>query len=122
MLQAILSGVDDHAPGDGREGLVTKPGGSLIDVTNIELKGADLSPFFSSIPPGMSGSSVSASGQGSGSASMAHRFNEALRKECLYCIIDEDRAAQNLVVPCYMSEARYPFTCCSDKGGPFFYG
>lgn len=62
------------------------------------------------------------SGQGSGSASMAHRFNEALRKECPYCIIDEDRAAQNLVVPCYMSEARYPFTCCSDKGGPLFYG
>ena len=36
---------------------------------------------------------------------MAHRFNEALRKECPYCIIDEDRAAQNLVVPCFMSLA-----------------
>jgi uncharacterized protein len=103
LLQAIIAGEDDHAPGDGRELMVTDFGGIGIDATNIELRGADLSPFFSKIPPGMSGNPESAFGQGSGSASMAHQFNEALRKRSPYIIIDEDRSAINLLIPCFMS-------------------
>ena len=105
MLNAIQAGADDHAPGDGRELLVTVPGGFSPDATNIELKGADLRPFFESIPPGMSGTPDSAFGQGSGSASMAFRISDALRREAPYIVIDEDRSAQNLMVPCYMSSA-----------------
>lgn len=103
LLQAILAGEDDHAPGDGREHLVTVPGGAGIDATSIELHGADLRPFFTRIPPGMTGDAASAFGQGSGSASMACRFSEALRLKSPYIIIDEDRSAQNLVVPCFMT-------------------
>jgi len=103
LLQAIMAGEDDHAPGDGRELLVTEYEGTGIDATNIELMGANLRPFFTEIPPGMSGNPESAFGQGSGSASMAHRFNEALRKKSPYIIIDEDRSAINLLIPCFMS-------------------
>lgn len=65
--------------------------------------GANLRPFFENIPPGMSGTADAACGQGSGSASMAFRFSEALRKQAPYIILDEDRVAQNLMIPCYMS-------------------
>jgi len=106
LLNAIQAGVDDHAPGDGREVLVTVPGGFSPDASGIELKGADLRPFFGGIPPGMSGSPDSVCGQGSGSASMAYRISDALRREAPYIVIDEDRAAQNLMVPCYMSHSK----------------
>ena len=106
LLQAIQAGEDDHAPGDGREELVTIPGGVAPDATGVELKGSDLKPFFSYLPPGMSGNPSSAFGQGSGSASMASRISDALRKRSPYIIIDEDRAAQNLMVPCYMSSSK----------------
>lgn len=105
LLNAIQAGADDHAPGDGREMLVTVPGGFSPDATSIELKGADLRPFFGTIPPGMTGTPESAFGQGSGSASMAFRISDSLRREPPYIVIDEDRAAQNLMVPCYMSSA-----------------
>jgi predicted ABC-class ATPase len=103
LLQAISAGEDDHAPGDGREHLVTVPGGTCPDATASELKGADLRPFFEQIPPGMGGTPAAAFGQGSGSACMASRISDALRRSVPYIIIDEDRAAQNLMVPCYMS-------------------
>lgn len=103
LLSAIQAGEDDHAPGDGREYLVTIPGGVAPDATNIELLGGDLRPFFKKIPPGMTGTPDSVFGQGSGSASMASRISDAIRKQVPYIIIDEDRAAQNLMVPCYMS-------------------
>lgn len=103
LLQAIQAGEDDHSLGDGREMLVTVPGGVAPDASNVELIGADLRPFFSCIPPGMSGNPASVFGQGSGSASMASRISDAIRKYASYIVIDEDRAAQNLMVPCYMS-------------------
>jgi len=105
LLNGVLAGEDDHAPGDGRETLVTIPGGVSPDATGIELKGADLRPFFEKIPPGMAGTAESAFGQGSGSASMAYRISDAIRRRAPYIIIDEDRAAQNLMVPCYMSSS-----------------
>ncbi|PWR73773.1 P-loop domain-containing protein [Methanospirillum lacunae] len=103
LLQAIYCGQDIHAHGDGREHLVTLPGGVSVDSTNIELKGVDLTPFFGSLPPGMDGTPYCASGHGSGSASMAFRIKEAIKKRSPYIIIDEDRSAQNLLNPCYMS-------------------
>jgi uncharacterized protein len=103
LLQAIYYGEDLHAPGDGREHLVTVSGGVSVEATNIELKGVDLTPFFEKLPPGMGGTPDSASGHGSGSASMAFRIKEAIKRGSPYIIIDEDRSAQNLVQPCYMS-------------------
>ncbi|HOJ95226.1 MAG TPA: ABC-ATPase domain-containing protein [Methanospirillum sp.] len=105
LLNAIEAGEDDHAIGDGRECLVTIAGGVSPDATSIELKGADLRPFFQKIPPGMAGRAESAFGQGSGSSSMAYRISDAIRRATPYIVIDEDRAAQNLMVPCYMSSS-----------------
>lgn len=103
LLQAIYCGQDIHAPGDGREHLITLPGGVSVDSTNIALKGVDLTPFFNNLPPGMDGTPLCASGHGSGSASMAFRIKDAIKKRSPYIIIDEDRSAQNLLHPCYMS-------------------
>lgn len=46
LLEAILSGEDDHAIGDGREHLVTAPGIVKVDATNLDIRGADVSQVF----------------------------------------------------------------------------
>jgi predicted ABC-class ATPase len=111
LLEAIMSGEDDHATGDGREHLVTAPGISHVDATNLEVRGADISRFFSSIPPGMSGTPCAVTGRGSGSVSMAFRIQEAIRKEQSLIVIDEDCTAMNLLIPCYCgTEAVQPLS------------
>lgn len=111
LLEAILSGEDDHAAGDGREHLVTLPGIARVDATNLDIRGGDVSRFFSSLPPGMGGTVRSATGRGSGSLSMAWRIQEAVRKKRPIIVIDEDCAAMNLLVPCYCgTEAVQPLS------------
>lgn len=111
LLEAILSGEDDHAYGDGRERLVTTPGISRVDATNLDIRGGDVSRFFSSLPPGMGGTPRAVTGRGSGSLSMAFRIQEAIRKERSIIVIDEDCAAMNLLIPCYCgTEAVHPLS------------
>ncbi len=100
LLEAILSGEDDHAAGDGREHLVTVPGVVRVDATNRDIRGGDVSRFFTSLPPGMGGTVRSATGRGSGSLSMAFMIQEAIRRERSVIVIDEDAAAMNLLIPC----------------------
>jgi predicted ABC-class ATPase len=111
LLEAILSGMDDHADGDGREHLVSMDGMVKVDATNQDIRGGDVSRFFCSLPPGMGGYPGSATGRGSGSLSMAFRIQEAIRKERSLIVIDEDCAALNLLVPCYCgTEAVQPLS------------
>jgi len=65
---------------------------------NCELKGADISMFFSALPPGIGGTVQSAYGMGSGSMTMASMIQRALAGRAPLLIIDEDRAAPNLLV------------------------
>ncbi|TAJ43552.1 P-loop domain-containing protein [Methanofollis fontis] len=104
LLQAILAGEDDHAPGDGRELLVTVPGARTAEAGGQHLHGADVSMFFSSLPPGMTGTPTSAFGQGSGSMTMAMQVGRAVREEAPLLLIDEDRAAANLLVHSTLQE------------------
>ncbi|EHQ36895.1 ABC transporter, ATPase [Methanoplanus limicola DSM 2279] len=99
FLQGIISGTDDHLPGDGREGIVTVGRGSFVETGGRDISGSDISLFFKSLPPGISGTPKRVSGTGSGSMVMAAGFSEALSKQSPYILFDEDRSATNLLVP-----------------------
>lgn len=98
FLEGILAGMDDHAPGDGRELVVTTGGACCAESTNMGFAGADISMFFSALPPGVSGTVRGAFGTGSGSMTMAHQIQTAITRHAPLLIIDEDRAAPNLLV------------------------
>lgn len=98
FLEGILAGMDDHVPHDGRELVVTMQGARSAESTNIGLAGADISMFFHALPPGVSGTVRSVHGMGSGSMSMAHQVQDAISRHAPLLIIDEDRAAPNLLV------------------------
>jgi len=99
LLHAVIAGQDDHAAGDGRELLVSVNGVARADAGERGLSGADVSLFFSRLPPGVGGEPRAAFGQGSGSLVMAHEIQTALRTAAPLLILDEDRAATNLLVP-----------------------
>ena len=90
--------MDDHAAGDGRELVVTVNGLCTAEAVNCELAGADVSMFFSALPPGMAGTARAACGMGSGSMTMAFQVQGAVARGAPLLIIDEDRAAPNLLV------------------------
>jgi predicted ABC-class ATPase len=98
FLDGIIAGMDDHAAGDGRELVVTVHGLHTAEATNCLLAGADVSMFFSALPPGMEGTVQVAYGMGSGSMTMARQVQEAVVRGAPLLIIDEDRAAPNLLV------------------------
>jgi hypothetical protein len=98
FLDGIVSGMDDHAAGDGRELIVTVPGLASAEAVNCQLVGADVSMFFSALPPGMDGTVRAAYGMGSGSMTMAHQVQQAVGRKAPLLVIDEDRAAPNLLV------------------------
>jgi len=99
LLHAVVAGQDDHAAGDGREFLVSVNGVTRAEAGERGLAGADVSLFFSRLPPGVGGEPGAAFGQGSGSLVMAHEIQTALRTAAPLLILDEDRAATNLLVP-----------------------
>jgi predicted ABC-class ATPase len=105
LLQAILAGEDDHAPGDGRELLVSVRGARTAEAGGPDLNGADVSIFFRNLPPGMTGTPKAAFGRGSGSMTMAVQVQEAVRTGAPLLLIDEDRAAANLLVASCLQEA-----------------
>jgi predicted ABC-class ATPase len=104
LLNAIRAGEDDHAEGDGRELVVTVRGARAAEAGGQYLGGADVSLFFRSLPPGMTGTPKSAFGQGSGSMTMAVQVAAAVREGAPLLLIDEDRAAANLLVGSTLQE------------------
>ncbi|QSZ68422.1 hypothetical protein RJ40_09315 [Methanofollis aquaemaris] len=104
LIQAIRAGEDDHAPGDGRELVVTVRGIRTAEAGGLDLNGADVSLFFHRLPPGMTGTPKAAFGQGSGSMTMAMQFAAAIREEAPLIVVDEDRAAANLLVTSCLQE------------------
>ena len=98
FLEGIIAGMDDHAAGDGRELVVTVNGLCTAEAVNCEPAGADVSMFFSALPPGMDGTARAACGMGSGLMTMACQVQGAVVRGAPLLIIDEDRAAPNLLV------------------------
>ncbi len=99
FLHSVVAGQDDHAAGDGRELLVSVDGIARAEASEQGLVGADVSLFFRSLPPGIGGEPRAAYGWGSGSLVMAHKIQTALLAAVPLLILDEDRAATNLLVP-----------------------
>ena len=111
FLEGILAGMDDHAPHDGRELAVTVRSTCIAESTNMGLAGADISMFFHSLPPGVSGTIHAVHGMGSGSMTMASRVQNAVARHAPLLIIDEDRAAPNLLVKsCLQKEEITPLS------------
>jgi predicted ABC-class ATPase len=109
FLSGIIAGMDDHAAGDGREYIVTVRGVQTAEAMNCELKGADISMFFTKLPPGIEGTVKAAYGMGSGSMTMASMIQKAIASRAPLLIIDEDRAAPNLLVrSCIQNEDVIP--------------
>jgi len=111
FLEGILAGMDDHAPRDGREDVVTVKGARIAESSGIGLAGADISMFFHALPPGVSGTVRSVHGIGSGSMSMAHQVQNAVTCHAPLLIIDEDRAAPNLLVKSCLQDGNITPLC-----------
>lgn len=105
VLEGIIAGEDDHAPGDGREYLVTVPGAVSAEAGSGEMRADDISLFFSSLPPGIGGTPKQVHGNGSGSMVMAAQIQRAVSRKSPFLLIDEDRSASNLLVPCSTQHA-----------------
>lgn len=99
LLSAVLSGVDDHLPGDGRERVVTVRDPAFVEAGAHQHHRADLSLFFESLPSSLTGNPGAASGPGSGSTSMAEDIARAIARGAPLLAFDEDRSAVNLLVP-----------------------
>jgi len=109
FLEGVHAGLDDHALGDGRERVVTVRGIRHAEAMNCGLAGADVSMFFSTLPPGVEGNVTAVHGRLSGSMTMAHQVGDAIRVRAPLLIIDEDRAAPNLLVrSCLQTEEITP--------------
>ncbi|KAJ2499031.1 hypothetical protein GGH96_003823 [Coemansia sp. RSA 1972] len=98
LLQAIERGVYNHAPGDGRELVVT-------DATATKIKAeegrfvcsTDIRPFISNLPLGKTTDAFSTA-NASGSTSMAASIQEAVEVEASTLLFDEDTCATNFLV------------------------
>ncbi|KAJ2273693.1 hypothetical protein GGH14_004309, partial [Coemansia sp. RSA 370] len=98
LLQAIERGVYNHAPGDGRELVVT-------DATATKIKAeegrfvcsTDIRPFINNLPLGKTTDAFSTA-DASGSTSMAASIQEAVEVEASTLLFDEDTCATNFLV------------------------
>ncbi len=119
LLSAVMAGVDDHLPGDGRERVVTVRDPAFIEAGAHQHHRADLSLFFESLPPSLTGTPEAACGPGSGSTSMAEDVVRAIARGAPMLALDEDRSAVNLLVPsCLTATGVVPLSTllASDRG------
>lgn len=98
LLDAVARGVYDHAPGDGRERVVTVPDAVKIRAEDgRSVAGVDISPFISDLPLG-EGTGDFSTDDASGSTSQAAAIAEALEVGADALLVDEDTAATNFMI------------------------
>lgn len=98
LLSAVARGVYDHAPGDGRERVVTRADGVVIRAEDgRRVAGVDISPFIGALPSGGSTARFDTD-NASGSTSQAANIVEALETGCRLLIMDEDTCATNFLI------------------------
>ncbi len=97
LLDAISSGIYDHAPGDGRELCITDNTAMTISAEDgRSVKSTNISPFIKWLP---SGNTQSFSTEhASGSTSQAANIMEAIDCGAKLLLIDEDRSATNFMI------------------------
>ena len=97
FLNALLSGIYDHIPGDGREYCISRHSSFKIVTEDGRLvTSLDITPFIHSMP-GMDMANFSTL-HASGSTSQAANIMEAIAFGCDVLLIDEDRTATNFMI------------------------
>ena len=98
LMQAILSGVYAHIPGDGREYVVTREDAFFIRAEEgRSIRDVDISPFINDLPNGLKTGHF-ASDNASGSTSQAANIVEAIESGSRLLLFDEDTCATNFLV------------------------
>lgn len=98
LLAALSWGVYDHAPGDGRELVVTRPDAVKIRAEDgRSVSGVDISAMIGDLPRGRSTEEFSTS-NASGSTSQAANIAEALEVGASALLVDEDTSATNFMI------------------------
>ncbi len=98
LLSALSWGVYDHAPGDGREFVVTRPDAVKIRAEDgRSVAGVDISGMIGALPGGRPTTSFSTP-NASGSTSQAANIAEALEIGTSLLLVDEDTSATNFMI------------------------
>lgn len=98
LLNALQRGHLNHIPGDGREGVVTRPATVKIRAEDgRRIVGVDISLFLNNLPHQRSTQSFYTE-DASGSTSQAAAIIEAIESGASTLLIDEDTSATNLLV------------------------
>jgi len=97
LLDAMLHGIYDHIPGDGREYCITlKNVCKIIAEDGRSVTSLDISPFIRSVSNLKTTSFTTK--HASGSTSQASNIMEAIAFGCGAMLIDEDRTATNFMI------------------------
>ena len=98
LLKALMRGVYDHIPGDGRELVVTDARAVAIRAEDgRRVEQVTITPFITDLPYGRSTSRF-CTADASGSTSQAANIMEALEIGARVLLIDEDTSATNFMV------------------------
>jgi predicted ABC-class ATPase len=98
LLRAVERGVYDHAPGDGRERVVTLPDAVKVRAEDGRaVSGTDISNFIGRLPSGDDTARFHTA-NASGSTSQAAAIAEALEAGATALLLDEDTSATNFMI------------------------
>ncbi|SHJ17824.1 ABC-ATPase domain-containing protein [Fibrobacter sp. UWP2] len=98
LLQALVSAVHPHVPGDGREGIVVDESAVRVGVEDgRSVRGTNISALVRDLPGGVSTKAFT-SLSASGSTSEAANLMEAMEARCRTFFIDEDSSAVNFLI------------------------
>ena len=98
LLSALAWGVYDHAPGDGREYVVTRADAVKVRAEDgRSVAGVDISGMIGDLPGGRTTTSFSTP-NASGSTSQAANIAEALEIGTSVLLVDEDTSATNFMI------------------------
>jgi len=98
LLRAVLRGVYNHRPGDGRERVVARDDAVKIrSEDGRSIAGVDISAFLGDLP-GKTNTRAFATENASGSSSQAAAIIEALEAGSRLLLMDEDSCATNFMI------------------------
>ncbi len=96
LLAAIQAGIEDHPPGDGREGVVADASAvAVMAEEGRRVRAQDLSGFFAELPA--VDPHAFSTDRASGATSMASSVLQAVAAGSRLLLIDEDTAASNFL-------------------------
>ncbi|MEO0410185.1 MAG: ABC-ATPase domain-containing protein, partial [Cyanobacteria bacterium P01_A01_bin.135] len=98
LLRAVMDGVYNHIPGDGREWVVTDGGAMRLRAEDgRRVASVNISPFINNLPQGQPTNAFSTD-NASGSTSQAASLMEAVEVGATALLLDEDTCATNFMI------------------------